>query len=315
MNAKIIAAVLAALLVGGGLLYVYDDGRGTGTVSATADYAAIVCDPSMGSVVPVSFEYPDAVYRAVPADGYVFVRWTDADGTQLSADAELTVDLTARTTVTAVFAASSLTQSYTYDFPVTFSSDAVATVQRTLTLTLSSTGYAASMAADTVRHAETDVRTPAYMVDPTDAGVKAVAAALTAATDGYSDLERLTAVLYWVQTAIPYAYDSVLYGQAEWWAYPSECLYNMAGDCEDTAVLFCSIAEAMGFQVALVAFDGHMGTAVVVDGVTGGQTYTADDATYTYCETAVDSAVGVGIISSQLASAACTVVPITGGSS
>ena len=313
MDTRLLAVLAAVLLLSGAAYCLVQDRDGDGETVSGADYAAVVCDPAMGAVTLTAYEYPHATYKAQALAGYTFLRWTAEDGSVLTTDASYTVDLTSRTTVTAVFAAASLTQSFAYQLPVSFAADAVATVQRTLTITVSSADYAASMAANTVRHAETAVRTPAYMVDPDDAGVQAVASALTAATAGYSDLERLTAALYWVQTAIDYAYDSGLYGQAEWWAYPSECLYNDAGDCEDTAVLFCSLAEALGYQTALIAFDGHMGAAAVIGGVTGGQTYTAGGVTYTYCETAVDTPCGVGVIAASLASAACTVVPIVSG--
>jgi len=42
---------------------------------------------------------------------------------------------------------------------------------------------------------------------------------------------------------ITYRYDSDLYGPHDYWAAPDQTLSNMAGDCEDKAILFAYIAH------------------------------------------------------------------------
>ncbi len=47
--------------------------------------------------------------------------------------------------------------------------------------------------------------------------------------------------------------------------FPSQTLANRAGDCDDLAVLFCSLLESAGMQTALVTIPGHLYAAVALD--------------------------------------------------
>ena len=110
------------------------------------------------------------------------------------------------------------------------------------------------------------------------------------------DVGRLNLLLSYVQ-AIPYMYDSDLNGRTEYWKFPLETVVDGAGDCEDTSILFCAVAKAMGYDTALMTLfasntPGQIGAAnhcvslVSVDGDTGYQKYTTISGTdYYFCET------------------------------
>ncbi len=314
MHKLLMVGILAIVLIGAGAFIVLSDTDDSSVTVGSTPFGTVVCTPEEGGTVSIeSYDYPNIAYEAVPETGYALSCWQDDTGTVLSTNTTITVNLTATTVINAVFVqVSEVDVTFTWDCPTSFS-DEVTTESVSWTLTISSEDYSDSMATSTVhRHATTLVTTPSYMVSPEDEYVQAVATYLAGITEGYTDLEVATTILYFVQTEIPYETDSELYKVSEYWAYPMECLYNDAGDCEDTAVLFCSIAEAMGYDTALVAFSDHMGAAIVVDGVSGGQTYTDADTgvVYTYCETATDVAWGIGNITDTYASAAYTLVPI-----
>ena len=113
---------------------------------------------------------------------------------------------------------------------------------------------------------------------------------------GMDDVGRLNLLLSYVQ-AIPYMYDSDLNGRTEYWKFPLETVVDGAGDCEDTSILFCAVAKAMGYDTALMTLfasntPGQIGAAnhcvslVSVDGDTGYQKYTTISGTdYYFCET------------------------------
>ena len=85
---------------------------------------------------------------------------------------------------------------------------------------------------------------------------------------------------------IPYQYDSEYKGQEEYWKYPVETLFEQGGDCEDTSLLFCAIAKAMGYDTAILLFDGHMAAGISYDGQPSGKGFLASNGvTYLYCET------------------------------
>lgn len=79
------------------------------------------------------------------------------------------------------------------------------------------------------------------------------------------DYRRARAACYLCQTAIKYTEDIDLYGTVEYWARPTETLYNLKGDCEDTAVLFCSICLCMDIPTVLLDSPHHVGSAVRVN--------------------------------------------------
>ena len=107
---------------------------------------------------------------------------------------------------------------------------------------------------------------PCNLVDPSDRYVRIVADHILSATEGYSSWTRAQAALSFVQCAIGYCHDDDLYGREEFWATPLETLYLHRGDCEDTAVLLCSILIAMGYDSVLLSEPGHLATGVYLGG-------------------------------------------------
>jgi predicted transglutaminase-like cysteine proteinase len=59
----------------------------------------------------------------------------------------------------------------------------------------------------------------------------------------YSDF---AAIREWVSTQIKYQYDSKVYGVNDYWQLPVETLELGTGDCEDVAILFCSMLRSSG---------------------------------------------------------------------
>lgn len=83
-----------------------------------------------------------------------------------------------------------------------------------------------------------------------DPVVTAIAAKFNTMCTGMTDAQRANVMLSYTQ-AIPYQYDSDFCGIDEYWKYPVETVFDGAGDCEDTSILFCAIAKAMGFDAAI----------------------------------------------------------------
>ena len=107
-------------------------------------------------------------------------------------------------------------------------------------------------------------------------------------TEGMTDLERVNFLLAFSQ-CLGYEDDSVYMGYEEYWKFPLETLYDHGGDCEDTSILLASLAEAMGYDTALLLFPGHMAAGIHIDGDypdLGGFYLRSDpDKIYYYCET------------------------------
>jgi len=145
-------------------------------------------------------------------------------------------------------------------------------------------------------HTSTISRSNAYNQLPTyvtftDAKIVSMAKGMNSFTSGLSDLERINCVLKFVQS-IPYQYDKDGKGVSDYWDYPAEILWEQKGDCEDHAILFAALVEAMGYQVVLNyvychnsdgTLDGHIAPGVAVNGASGSYV-TVSGVKYYYCE-------------------------------
>lgn len=61
----------------------------------------------------------------------------------------------------------------------------------------------------------------------------------------------------WMQRNIRYIHDHRQYGKPDHWAAPSETLKSRAGDCEDHAILFCSLLHGLGVESRIVVIPRH----------------------------------------------------------
>ncbi len=100
--------------------------------------------------------------------------------------------------------------------------------------------------------------------DVQDTYIQAIADYISSATSGKSDQYIANVILGFVQS-IPYAYDSDIHGTEEYWQFPLETLFLNSGDCEDTSILFCAIASAMGYDSSMFLFSGHMAAGINLD--------------------------------------------------
>ena len=122
-----------------------------------------------------------------------------------------------------------------------------------------------------------------------------LASVLTEQSEGMSKNEQSNFVLNFVQKTMSYELDERYNGKTEYWKYPVETLFDRRGDCEDTSVLYCAIMKAMGYDVALLIFDGeeytgkgHAAAGIVLDNVPGGTYYEKNGKHYYYCETTAE---------------------------
>jgi hypothetical protein len=97
-------------------------------------------------------------------------------------------------------------------------------------------------------------------------------------------------ILRFVQVNVDYSLDNESQGCVEYWKFPVETLVDKTGDCEDSAILFASIMDALGYDVVLLFYkleeknSGHLATGIYLDGEHG--EYVEDDGNkYYYCET------------------------------
>ena len=302
----ITVAVVALILAG-----TPTDSEGGDPDESTADMIYTgpdVNDNRMGYVVVVekSLDLSNNTikYRAVANDGYRFVCWKDADGNAVEMSNVMSFAADRDRIATAVFTqAGVISKEYTWSPPV-FGSDGTLSYPETTvcSITLNEADYRASIRDSGIqRSARFSVPSPVGLCQ-VDGPVASIVSMLTEYTEGMTDLQRAITVLAFVQDVIDYQTDMDQYGSEEFWATPMETLYSGYGDCEDTATLFVSIASAMGIDCGFVMFEhdrwgndgtGHMSVAIALKGgasVSGNSvaTFTFDDVTYAYGETAVD---------------------------
>lgn len=125
----------------------------------------------------------------------------------------------------------------------------------------------------------------AYVTDPRDdAWLGALAARLAEMAGDRSPVDQLSFVLAFVQS-LPYTPDDISTGYDEYPRFPLETLVDSGGDCEDSSILFASLAQALNFSVILISPPEHMAVGVAVDTP---QFYEYQGRHYAYAETTGD---------------------------
>ncbi|MFN0274503.1 MAG: hypothetical protein ACKVPJ_02060 [Chitinophagales bacterium] len=74
-------------------------------------------------------------------------------------------------------------------------------------------------------------------------------------------------------------------GQYEYPRFPVETLVEMAGDCEDTAILLASILQYLGYKTVLISPKGHMGVGIAVKENVEGNAFPYSSSNFYYIET------------------------------
>lgn len=67
-------------------------------------------------------------------------------------------------------------------------------------------------------------------------------------TSNISGWPKWLALLNWVASNIEYKDDSEVHGISEFWQLPTETIQLRTGDCEDYAILLCSLYRASGYD-------------------------------------------------------------------
>lgn len=110
---------------------------------------------------------------------------------------------------------------------------------------------------------------------------------VVARQDGLSSDQTLSLALAFVQS-LPYTSDRVTTGFDEYSRYPLETLVDGGGDCEDSAILYASLVQAMGYGAVLINPPGHVAVGVAVGPEVSGASYQYNGTRYVYAETTGD---------------------------
>lgn len=248
------------------------------------------------------------ILTAVSTENYEFREWLK-DGVFLHSTKSIEVDASESVLYTAVFSSlnpvsDERTMIYKWNCPVFSSNGDVTYSEKVFTMSINSDEYNRSIENSMMqRRALIGATMPTSLINPECPYVQQIAHYLSVICDGMTDTQTAYVILRFVQDSIDYRYDTVNYGTDEFWTSPMETLYKGTGDCEDTSILFCSIASAMGKYSALVAFQtetsGHMGAAIVVpsEAVPDGASFDYDGMHFVFCETTADDILMIGLIS------------------
>lgn len=111
--------------------------------------------------------------------------------------------------------------------------------------------------------------------------------ALRQKVSGFGQLQAANLLIGWLQMAFEYAYDDEVWGYDRAF-FAEESLFYPFCDCEDRSILYAHLVrDLLGLDVVLIAYPGHLSTAVrFTDEVKGdaimvdGQRYVVADPTY-----------------------------------
>lgn len=101
-----------------------------------------------------------------------------------------------------------------------------------------------------------------------DEVVKEISSQLNKMCRRKSERYKAGMVLAFVQQNVKYVSDATQYNNIDYWAIPIQTLVSRKGDCEDTAILYCSIAYNLGIPVMFTIVPGHAFASVKQQGLT-----------------------------------------------
>ena len=315
MNRVAIAAIAVVIVLVAAIAVMgYDaskDGQSDQTVETDGNDETFqwprVNNVDMGSI-EIEHRGDTVAFSAKASLGYEFVRWIDVDGAgTYSQSMQLEFPIGSIPEITAEFRPleGNMVIDLEWKLPMFGEDGVTATSEQHFTTVIASEDWdALQHSEDIQRRAQGDVIVPGELVCH-DEVVESIADYLEPMVSGMTNLQKAIVIMYFVQDAIGYETDVSQYGTEEFWATPLETVYSGYGDCEDTAVLYVSIALAMGLDSGLVSFEdpeqGHMSVAVALEEgeqLVGGSTFTVGQRTYAYVETAVDGEnVALGMLS------------------
>ena len=136
----------------------------------------------------------------------------------------------------------------------------------TIDISISDEDFRQSMTQKTIRMGGDAIPGPIHLVEPKNPYVLQIARYLEDISEGWTDFDRAVLILNFVQTAIYYKSDILVYGMEDFWTTPTETLYMHCGDCEDQAALLCSLYGAFGYDWLMLSYPGHTTVGLNLDG-------------------------------------------------
>eukprot|EP00455_Lapot_gusevi_P036785 TRINITY_DN4096_c0_g1_i1.p1 TRINITY_DN4096_c0_g1~~TRINITY_DN4096_c0_g1_i1.p1 ORF type:complete len:452 (-),score=68.03 TRINITY_DN4096_c0_g1_i1:78-1433(-) len=82
---------------------------------------------------------------------------------------------------------------------------------------------------------------------------------------GLSYTQKLCAAYDWIKNRITYARDVEWRGVGNYWPSAAETIVTKKGDCADQAIVFCALAESMGYLSRFLCVPGHSFCSVLID--------------------------------------------------
>ena len=111
-----------------------------------------------------------------------------------------------------------------------------------------------------------------------------IAAKLGAFRGDMDDRTFADFVLRFVQS-ITYSYDEATRSESEYIKYPVEYVWDRAGDCEDSAIMYAVLMDILGYESGVVVFRDHAMTFLSIEPEDGDELLYDDGVAYILAET------------------------------
>lgn len=100
----------------------------------------------------------------------------------------------------------------------------------------------------------------------------------------FSRLQEAMAILGFAQS-VQYATDEETTGEAEYWRYPIETIFDQVGDCEDSSILAAAVLVRLGHRVLPLVTKEHAAIAIEAPAGMPGTFFVHEGRHYYYAET------------------------------
>jgi predicted transglutaminase-like cysteine proteinase len=205
-----------------------------------------------------SFHEPEATSQAVlrvdgymdeansPEGSYAITYAVSNIGNATAQNVTVAAAVNGETQATELIPSLSVSDSANYSLTVSATPETICVVSVQASCQGSADAYSFSFGADVPRTFSDNPELVKLFITPRDPTLVALKNELL--KDAPLKVKDWIALRNWVGDNIEYKYDDEVYGVREYWQFGKETVSLRTGDCEDFAILLCSLLRAAGYS-------------------------------------------------------------------
>lgn len=245
--AAVLIAVMLIIVFAGALFLYYSWQRSTGSEGSTRDTGSQTQQPTLKAILKVDGYVSDGHWSRnsttdLPDYSSNMAYSVSNNGNLAATNVAVTITVNGQLFTNNMVPSLATSDRDTYYFSLSTPYDSTSTVQIQATCQDSTDSYTLTVGSMFPRYFPDDPNVVKLFITPKEANVVNMKNSIVQAK--FFLTPDWIALRDWVGSNIQYRFDNVSHGQGEYWQFSRETLTLRTGDCEDSAILLCSLLRA-----------------------------------------------------------------------